>query len=70
MVTCFGTRKKTLVMSSQAIVNMTSEMGSAITIHWPNTRGGASGNVISKIRASERLGGVPTNVAIPPIEHA
>ena len=69
-VTCAGTRKKTLVMSSQAIASRTSEIGSAITIHWPKTRGGASGKVISKILASERFGGVPTSVAIPPSEQA
>ena len=45
------------------------EIGSAMANQSPKPIGGASGNVIWKIRCSERFGGVPTRVAMPPTEH-
>ncbi len=44
------------------------EMGRAKTNHVAKDISGASGKVMAKIRAKERFGGVPTSVAIPPME--
>ena len=68
--TSAGIRKKTCVISSQAEASMSTETGAAMTNHTPNDMCGASGKVIWKIRSSERFGGVPTRVAMPPAEQA
>ena len=65
-----GMRKKTCVISTQAQASISAEMGAAMTNHTPKVMGGASGKVIWKIRSSERFGGVPTSVAMPPAEQA
>ena len=63
-------RKNTRVRSSHTMVSRTRVMGNAITNHWPKAMGSAFGNVISKILANDRFGGVPTSVAMPPSEQA
>ena len=49
---------------------MTIVKGNAMIIHVPKEIGGAFGNVSSKTRCNARFGGVPTRVAMPPIDEA
>src|SRR5210317_654438 len=65
-----GTRKNILVRISQTIPIMTMDIGNPIINQEPKAIGSALGKVISKIRANERFGGVPTKVAAPPSEQA
>ena len=69
-VTSAGTRKNILVRISQTIPIMTMDSGNPIINQEPKAIGSALGKVISKIRANERFGGVPTRVAAPPSEQA
>ena len=48
--------------------SMATEMGKANKNHDAKLISGASGNLISKILTNTMFGGVPTSVAMPPID--
>ena len=52
---------------SHSISRKKTDIGMAKKNHCANDISGASGNDIANILTKERLGGVPTNVAIPPM---
>ena len=49
-------------------MNIEIVIGRAKIIHFENDISGAVGKYISNIRAKDKLGGVPTKVAMPPME--
>jgi len=54
--------------NNHAAMNIKIVMGIANINQLAKEISGASGNIMAKIRAKDKLGGVPTRVAIPPIE--
>ena len=60
--------KKSCWINSQRMVRKTIEMGSAKINHLAKEISGAWGKVMLKILAKDRFGGVPTRVAMPPME--